>query len=268
MLPVVVSNQSLVSPPLEVVQERDRCFDAITREYCPIGFVENLLALQAARDAARMLRGERLLDALEARAIAALAPVVASNTGPDIAPRGEDFPEVYVSKPFELLSRTAHRNAKSFHENVQRLRETQAERILSSVSIRERDPRFIDELSCIQYLVRRFQLGHQRCRVCGSVANGCWIAPRKAWECNSCHAQTGLRFGTLMARSPVPIADWFHSVRIVLFQPRVRATELGKLINIRRVATASGMLKKIKAALLADDISQLAGLDQVYSPST
>ena len=222
-----VSNQSLVSPLPEVAQERDRCFDAITREFCPTGFVENLLALQAARDAARILRDERLFDALESQSNSALAPIFGADPSNAEAQR-EDFPEVYISKPLELLSRRAQRNSQSFYANVRRLRETQAERILSSVSIVERDPRFIDEPSCIQYLLRRFQLGHQRCRGCGSVANGCWIATRKAWECNSCHAQTGLRFGTLMARSPVPLAEWFHAVRIVLFRPGVRACGTGE----------------------------------------
>ncbi len=264
---LVVSNQSLVSPLPEVAQERDRCFDAITREFCPSGFVETLLARQAARGAARILRDERLLDALEARSITALAPVVGAD--PESAEAFlENFPEVHLSKPLELLARRAQRNSESFYANVRRLRETQAKRILNSVSMIERDPRFINEPSCIQYFLRRFQLGHQRCRSCGSAANGCWIAPRKVWECNSCHAQTGLRFGTLMARSPVPLTEWFHAIRIVLFRPRVHAAELGKLINIRRLATVSGMLKKIKAAMLDDDPSQLAGLDQVYLPGT
>ncbi len=71
-----------------------------------------------------------------------------------------------------------------------------------------------------------------------------------------------------MARSQVPLAEWFHAIRIVLFRPGVRAAELAKLINIRRLATVSGMLKKIKAAMLADDASQLAGLDEVYFPGT
>ena len=75
MTTLVFSNQTLVSPLPEVAQERERCFDAITREYCPSGFVENLLALQAAQDAARILRDERLLDALESRSITALAPI-------------------------------------------------------------------------------------------------------------------------------------------------------------------------------------------------
>ncbi len=131
---LVVSNQSLVSPLPEVAQERDRCFDAITREFCPSGFVETLLARQTARDAARILRDERLLDALEARSITALAPVVGADSGSAEAFL-ENFPEVYVSKPLELLARRAQRNSQSFYANVRRLRETQAERILSSVSI-------------------------------------------------------------------------------------------------------------------------------------
>ena len=98
MTTLVLSNQTLVSPLPEVAQERDRCFDAITREFCPSGFVENLLALQAARDAARILRDERLLDALEARSITALAPVVGADPS-NAEALLEDFPEVYVSKP-------------------------------------------------------------------------------------------------------------------------------------------------------------------------
>ena len=95
---LVVSNQSLVSPLPEVAQERDRCFEAITREFCPSGFVETLLARQAARDAARILRDERLLDALESQSMAALAPVVAADPG-----SAEAFLENFPKSTFRSL---------------------------------------------------------------------------------------------------------------------------------------------------------------------
>jgi hypothetical protein len=69
-----------------------------------------------------------------------------------------------------------------------------------------------------------------------------------------------------MARSAVPLRIWFEAIRWILWRPTIRTTELGELIGVRRLATVRAMVRRIRAAMAAEDASELlAGLDEYYS---
>src|SRR3954470_14879042 len=121
-----------------------------------------------------------------------------------------------------------------FYTRLRELTQLQQHRHACLVSI-GRDYRFVSESQCVSYLARRFFLGAQSCRRCGAVHGGCWIAARRCWECTACHTQTCVRHGTVMAQSRLPLATWFHAIRLVLFEPNIAAGELAASVNVRRV---------------------------------
>ena len=125
-------------------------------------------------------------------------------------------------------------------------------------------PPFGSPSACEAYLVERLRGGKHRCRRCGS-ARGCYLSSRRCWECGDCRAQAGLRTGTVMARSPVRLWQWFEAIRWILWRPTIDTSELAEKLGIRRPTTVRAMAKKIRAALAAEDGSQqLAGLDVHY----
>ena len=136
-------------------------------------------------------------------------------------------------------------------------------------NLREFDAQFATEQACRAYLIRRYSDGRQTCRSCGGSGNGCYIALRACWECGHCDAQTGLRVGTVMESSSLPLVAWFAAIRAVLLRPRITSPELAGILHISRTQTVSQMVKKIKLAIKSEDTSaQLAGLDQVYLDPT
>ncbi len=71
-----------------------------------------------------------------------------------------------------------------------------------------------------------------------------------------------------MVHSRVPLVDWFHAIKLILFRPSITAGELARTVGIGRVATVRAMLAKIKVALLSNEATeQLSGLDELYLPS-
>ena len=127
------------------------------------------------------------------------------------------------------------------------------------------DPRFCSEQGCLAHLVRRYVYGSCACRRCGAVSEGCFIAARAAWQCAHCHAQTGVRCGTCMERSALPLTKWFAAIRIVLLLPTIATEELAIVLKIDRRQTVRNMIKRIRAAANSQDPSAaLAGLDELY----
>lgn len=68
-----------------------------------------------------------------------------------------------------------------------------------------------------------------------------------------------------MEHSAVPLTKWFAAIRIVLLAPTIATEELAAAIKIDRRQTVRNMVKRIRAAVIAEEPSTaLAGLDQLY----
>jgi len=92
------------------------------------------------------------------------------------------------------------------------------------------------------------------------------LGKRKRHECRECQHQLGLRAKTVMAHSAVSLRQWFEAIRLLLWQPTIRATELSTQLGVPRLATARSMMQKIRAALSLEDASErLAGLDRHFA---
>lgn len=123
---------------------------------------------------------------------------------------------------------------------------------------------FVDEAACDVHLADRWRRGLVLCPKCGGT-EGCVITSRNCWECGRCKSQTGLRFGTVAARSALPLRQWFDAIRLLLWRPTIGIKELAAQIGVRRLTTVRAMARRIRQAMSADDASaQLAGLDQYF----
>ncbi len=122
---------------------------------------------------------------------------------------------------------------------------------------------FVDEQSCLEYLSARFALPEWRCPGC-SAANGHWLSTRQRWECAACRRQIGVRAGTVMERSRLPLLVWFRAIRLLRETPDVDAAAAANGLGIARRETVRKLLRSIRTALGAPDAEvQLAGLNSL-----
>lgn len=127
---------------------------------------------------------------------------------------------------------------------------------------------FADEAACERYLADWLRSGSVPCPQCGARV-GYVVGARKRRECGVCRSQTGLRYGTVMARSALPLRQWFDGIHRLLWQPSIGVAEFAAQVGLRRLGTARSMLTKIRRALAAADAGrQLAGLDQHFARSS
>ena len=68
-----------------------------------------------------------------------------------------------------------------------------------------------------------------------------------------------------MERSALPLTKWFAAIRMILLSPTIATQELAIALKIDRRQTIRNMMKRIRAAVNAQDPSAaLAGLDELY----
>ena len=108
---------------------------------------------------------------------------------------------------------------------------------------------FPDRVTCEQYLISQQVVEQWRCPHCGDGPKRCWLKGRRRWECGHCGSQHGLRQGTIMEHSPLPIEKWFWSILLVCSNLDLSAASLADAVEIARIATARRMLSAILLAL-------------------
>jgi hypothetical protein len=252
-------------PPVLRGDAERRYHEQFTAEYRPVGPTENALVRDLARQAAAADRWSDAALAIERQAalhLCELTPVSHSD-GDDAVLAAALSNEVADRAERHGLAR--HR---SFHRTLSQLRDLQQSRFLEANRQLQPPPGPGDEKVCEQYLADRFLSGTHACHRCGT-RDGWVLAARRSWECSTCKTQVGLRYGTVMARSAIPLRIWFDAIRWILWRPTIRTTDLSEWIGVRRLATVRTMACRIRAAMAADDASELlAGLDKYYSRAT
>jgi hypothetical protein len=240
---------------------------AFTAQFNPVQPIEHLLVEELARRAGQMREFDTALSTLRREHESALANIVGSRATESDAAFSVARASVLGSGQHESIlrqglaaSRGLYRALRELHE----FKEIQAKNGGNNLLLP--DHRFRSEQSCCAYLVRRYVQGMCRCRCCGAVRCGCFVASRLAWECGHCKTQTGLRHGTCMERSPLPLTLWFFAIRLVLWHPAITPVDLKTMLRIHRVQTVRTVVTRIQKAMESDDASaMLAGLDEAYS---
>jgi hypothetical protein len=169
------------------------------------------------------------------------------------------FTAAISNQPLERLGRYRRLHERAFHEALGRLRELQARQQESTVHAQF--ARFRSEEACEDYLFQRARQSAGSCPRCGS-RHGYWLARRRR-ECGTCGLQVGVRFGTAMESSRLPLRIWFLAIGEVLANPTIRAERLQLAIDVPRLGTVRKLLKKILTALRSPDVDRLlAGLER------
>ena len=157
------------------------------------------------------------------------------------------------SQPLERLCRYRRGHERGFHAALSRLRDLQATRQESH--IRAQFARFRDEHVCREYLRERARQSVRVCPRCGD-RHGHWLA-RLCWECSACGVQLGLRWGSVMEGSRLPLRTWFKAIGEVLAEPAIRPQHLKQVIDVPRLGTVRRLLRKIIAAIESPDVDRL-----------
>jgi len=240
--------------------------ERLRAEWCPASPTEEFLIEQLARHAAALDLVEHAEPAvLRLGAQSALGMLA----GQDLSTRGDA--DAYLagaigSDALERVTRYRRSHEKGFYAALARLRE--AKTIEFSTAHRPARPVaffFTSEEECRAYLVGRTQHKDHRCPRCGH-AHGYWLAARLRWECGDCGRQIGLRTGTVMEGSSLPLRSWFAAIHALLTNPATSTEQLAKATGIRRLATVRRMARTVDAALDGPQATRrLAGLDKLFA---
>jgi transposase-like protein len=236
-----------------------------SEEYQPVGPTERALVRDLARQAAAVERWSAAAEAVERTAVHHL-PKLAGTLGSDELVADALLAGAMATESAQECERHSLARSRAFCRSLTKLQQLQAARARGK-QVYLGVP-FAGEAACEAYLERRLR-GAQFCLHCGHHA-GCYLPSRRVWECNRCRKQRGLRAGTVMAGSALPLLVWCEAVRVLLWRPTMGMSELGGVLRITRNGTVRNIACRIREAMAADDATErLAGLDLHFArPST
>lgn len=252
-------------PPILENARREEFLRRFRNEFRPQGPTQDVLVQELAQHAVGVEKWNLGSGAVERQAALRLPELVGGL--PDAETDDFALAVALTTDAAERCEKHGLRRSRAFLRTLEKLQAIQAAR-----RDQERGAMpplsFADEAACERYLADWLRSGSVPCPQCGARV-GYVVGTRKRWECGVCRSQTGLRSGTVMAQSAVPLRQWFDGVRRLLWQPTIGVTEFATQVGLRRLGTARSMLIKIRRALAAADAGrQLAGLDQHFAHSS
>jgi hypothetical protein len=233
-------------------------------EWRPTSATQTVLVDELARHAAALER----IEQLEAAVLRCGARAVPDFEGvpPELPGAASDLilAGAVSTEALDRVTRYRRAHERGWHATLKRLLESRAlEAHLRPPQTPAARPWYTREAECEAYLVRRWQGARRPCP-CGH-AHAYWLARRRRWQCAGCRRQCGVRTGTLMERSPLPLRLWFTAIALLVQDPRTPLAALAAATGHRRRATLRRLAGKVRAALASDRASQLlAGLEQVF----
>ena len=191
----------------------------LERQFQPANPTESILVAEMARHATMMEVGEEAEGAVLRHGARELSKVIlglASETDDNGADREDAILSAAVSTDaLDKFNRYRRGHEKAFFTALNKLREIQSDRRKheqkSRAEITKRTNSFGTEEACKKHLADRFHRADWRCPHCES-AQGSWLRRQKRWQCGACHRQVGLRFGTVMQGSRLPLRVWFWAI--------------------------------------------------------
>jgi hypothetical protein len=221
-----------------------------SEDYSPVTETQRVLVAEAARHAAALEFTQDAEGAVLRQGASQVELLV---------PGGDSDAALTAAVSSEALDRCARYrrgHEKALHAALVRLRETMTTGRPGPAHKKAPAQPALTETDCVAFLERRFQDGDFRCRRCGSP-RGFWIVARRIWQCRDCRHQAGLRTGTIMARSRLPLRLWFAGIQCLAAEPGLTHRELGEKLCLSRAATVRALAKRIRAALATPEMAAL-----------
>jgi hypothetical protein len=225
----------------------------LLREFNPETYVERLLVRGMARYAADMDLDGGIRQSVLRFCALQQSEIEALFASDESSAMDACITAAITGRPMERLERYRSSHERGFLRMLSRLRESQAERRASNA--RARFAGFRTERDCEEFLLDSREPWINACPVC-MWGKGCWLA-RRAWECARCGHQVGLRYGTLMENSRLPLRIWFRAIGEVMADPTISAERLQYAVGLRRPCTVRKLLRRILAAMASPDGDRL-----------
>lgn len=234
--------------------------EQLREHFRPRNQVETLLVDEMARHGAMLEFGEAAEGAVLRRGAQELTLLAPDVEGDQHAEIDVQLAAAVSSDALERFARYRRGHERAFFAALAALRDLQARP--SSASAPPALPVApATEADCEAWLYLRVTNGHWCCPHC-SATTARQVVDRRVVQCTGCRRQFGIRTGTVMVGSPLPLTTWFSAVQLVLANPKISAAELGRRLGLLRSGTAQRLLAKILRALEASDATrQLMGMN-------
>lgn len=109
--------------------------------------------------------------------------------------------------------------------------------------------KFPTEEACVSYFKEKREAQGIVCSKCGCVHHK-WKSYRNEWECKECGHRTGLKAGTVMHASKLPLLTWFIAIHLITSTKKsFSAAELKRQLGISCYQTVWEMLHKIRSVM-------------------
>lgn len=106
--------------------------------------------------------------------------------------------------------------------------------------------KFPSEEACVAYFKAKRESQGVVCVKCG-CGHHKWKSYRNQWECKQCGHRTGLKAGTVMHSSKLPLMTWFIAIHLITSTKKsFSAAELKRQLGISCYQTVWEMLHKIR----------------------
>ena len=120
---------------------------------------------------------------------------------------------------------------------------------------------FPDEASCIAHFKGVREQQGIICKKCGCTKHY-WLKAKSKWQCSQCKYRTGIKSGTMMNNSKLPMRKWYLAMAFMSFSKKgISATELQRQLGHSRYESVWSMMHKIRKAMgKRDGLYELAGM--------
>jgi transposase-like protein len=242
---------------------------AFTCQYQPANPTESVLVAEMSRHAVMMELGEHAEGAVlrhGVRELSKIIPGATEGTSGDSNGRADAVLAAAVSTDaLEKCNRYRRGHEKAFFAALNALREIQSQRQrrenINAAESATRTSPWVTEEDCEEHLAQRFRRDDWNCPHCQST-KGSWLQRQKRWECSACRRQVGLRYGTVMQGSRLPLRIWFLAIREMRKNPNVSTSQMMNVLGMQRRGTVRSLMTSITRAMAANDASEvLAGME-------
>lgn len=246
----------------------ERHHEQLCAEWHPTSPTQEILVTELARHAAALETIERAEAAvLRCGVRGALGLLSSANVNAE-ANAATLLAGAVTTEAIDRLTRYRRAHEKAWFTALLRLREAKAMQRPAEVTVPQLPVAILSsEQACAAYLIARARRSGRRCPRCG-WRRGYWLANRRRWQCARCTGQFGIRSGTVLEGSPLPLKTWLVTIQKILENRALSVQGLATATGIRRWRTAHRVALTIHRALDSERATELlAGLDQIVGMS-
>lgn len=120
---------------------------------------------------------------------------------------------------------------------------------------------FQDENTCREHFRKLREAQGVVCKKCKCVKHY-WLKAKWQWQCSNCGFRTGLRSGSMMESSKLPIRKWYLAMAFMSYSKKgISACEMQRQLGHSRYESIWSMMHRLRQAMgKRDDLYTLTGM--------